>query len=344
MDSSGNWVQTKAPDPGTDQATIAQARRALAEARYQEAQRILDEWLRLYERSKNPILPEALELRGDALTALGQEFQALYDYERVIKEFPSTTTYVVCVERELDIAVRYVQGYRRLLFGFRVLAADDLGEELLIRVQERMPGSRLAERAGIELADYYYNDHNLALAAEAYDLFVQNYPNSQYAMKARERRIYATIGRYKGPAYDASALLDSKILIRRFANRYPAEAQSAGLDEALLVRLDESGAEHMLGIAEWYLRRLDYISAKYVLRRLIKEHPRTAAAAKALETMQSKGWSLTPPVTSKKSRNALVSDAAPTDKPATSPDAGVKSPDQPAPPSAPSPTAPEKGP
>lgn len=292
LDDSGNWVRVAAPEDGSDGALIAAARRALAEDRPTEARTSLDAWLEANERSRSPYLPEALVLRGDALTALGKEWDALYDYERVIKEFAATDQYVLAVERELDIGVRYVNGLKRRFLGVRVLPNEDSGEELLIRVQERMPGSRLAERAGIELADYYYNTRQLELASQAYELFVENYPNSQYAMKARQRRIYSIIGRYKGPRYDGSSLLDSKILVKRFSSLYPAESQAAGLDDGLVVRLDESSAQEMLEQAKWYSSSGDDVSARFVYRRILSEHPRTTAAASALETLQAKGWAL----------------------------------------------------
>lgn len=292
MDESGNWVEVRSPEAGSDEALIASARKVIAEDRPGEAKGLLDAWIDRNERTQNPWLPEALTLRGDALTAMGEEFDALYDYERVIKEYPASDQYIVCVERELNIGVRYLGGLRRKFLGVRLLPNQDIGQELLIRVQERMPGSRLAERAGIELADYYYANHDLQLASEAYDLFAQNYPNSQYAMKARQRRIYATVGRFKGPKYDGSALLDTKILVRRFANLYPAEAQSAGLDDALLVRLDESSALQLADQAEWYERRDDKVSMRYLLSRLVREHPRTAAAERALVAFEKNNWPL----------------------------------------------------
>jgi outer membrane protein assembly factor BamD (BamD/ComL family) len=292
MDASGNWVQTVAPQPGTDEALIAQARKELAEDRPADAQNTISPWIDKNDRSGNPLMAQALVIRGDALTAQGDEYEALYDYERAIKQFPATQSYITAVERELDIGVRYAGGLRRKLLGVRVLPTSDIGEELLIRVQERMPGSRLAERAGIELADYYYRDHDLSLAVEAYDLFIQNYPSSQYKPRAMQRRIYATIARFKGPRYDGSALIDAKILTRRYVSLYPAEAEKAGLDDGLLTRLDESSGQEMLGTADWYLRRDDDVSARLVLRRLVRDHPRTAAAQKALEIIQSKGWTV----------------------------------------------------
>ncbi len=291
----GNWVQTAAPEPNSQQAIISQARRFLAEDRPSQARTIMDSWIRQNERTDSMWLPEALVLRGDSLTMLGNEYDALYDYERVIKEFTGSASFVTAVERELDIGVRYVNGYDRLFLGLRIVDAEDVGEELLIRVQERMPGSRLAERAGIELADHYYRIRDLSLAAEAYDLFLRNYPNSQYHQKAMQRRVYATIAQYKGPRYDGSSLLDAQILIRRFQNIYPAKASEAGLDEALLSRIDESAGAELYESARWYLAQGDEVAARYVLRRLLRERPRTAAAAKGLEFLQSRGW-MEPPI------------------------------------------------
>jgi tetratricopeptide (TPR) repeat protein len=291
LDSSGNLVQVRPATEATgDEAVIANARRELAEDRPSEAKSLLDPWIDANERTNNPLLAEAFLLRGDATTAMGDEYDALYDYERVIKEFPSTEAYILAVERELDIGVRYANGLSRKLFGVRILDATDIAEELLIRVQERLPGSRLAERAGIELADYYYRSHDLGLAVQAYDLFIQNYPRSQYLQKAMQRRIYATIGRFKGPRYDGSALIDAKLLIRRFANLYPQAAQEAGLDDGLITRLDESAGEEMMETARYYLAKDDDVSARYVLKRLIRMHPQTAAAANAMDMMKDRGW------------------------------------------------------
>lgn len=294
LDDSGQWEQTDAPIPGTVGSLLADARRALAEDRPGAARVMLDPWIKANERSGDPLLPQALLLRGDALTALGDEYNALYDYERIIKEFTATESFTTAVERELNIGVNYVNGLDRKFFGLRILDAEDIGEELLIRVQERMPGSRIAERAGIELADYYYRTRQLKLASEAYDLFVQLYPRSQYVTKAMERRIYATIALYKGPRYDGAPLLDSQVLVRRFASLYPAQAKAAGLDDALVARLDDSAADELLESARWYLRQDDEVSARFVLRRLLRERPRSAAAQDAYAFMLERKWILPP--------------------------------------------------
>lgn len=292
LDSEGRWVLAEEPEPGSDGAFIAAARRDIAEGRPGAAKASLDRWISKNERTGNPLLPAAYLARGDAITAAGNEYKALYDYEVIGKSFPGAEEYVIAAERQLEIAVRYVRGLKRKWLGIRWFDASDVGEELLIRIQERLPGSRLAERAGIELANHFYRERELSLANDAYEVFLLNYPRSSYRMSAMMRRIYANIGRFKGPMYDGSALLDAGVLIRRFMAEYPQQARATGLDDSLLTRIDESAAASILESARWYLRRDDAVSARSMLRRVIRQHPISDAARQAREIMSENGWTM----------------------------------------------------
>lgn len=290
-EGAGSWVLTEAPEEGSDAAIIGEARRALANERPRTARRLMNRWIKANERTRNPYMAEALLLRGDAKVAMRDEFKALYDYEQLILDHPESPAFVTAIERELEIATRYVNGMRRKTFGVRIEDASDIGEELLIRVQERLPGSRLAERAGIELADHYYREREMTLASEAYELFLVNYPESQHRKKALQRRVYANIARFKGPRYDASGLREAKALIRDFEEEYPIDAERTGLNSALTARLDESIAAQMLESAKWSLQTGDEPGARYTLRRLLRAHPRSVAATAALQVMDARGWS-----------------------------------------------------
>lgn len=290
LDDTGEWsAPEEAAGPAMD-AALETARRDLAEGRAQAAYAAADRWITANERSGSPHLAAAYLLRADAQTAAGNEYKALYDYERVIRQFPESPEFLTAVERERDIGVRYVNGLKRKFLGLRFADAADAGEELLIRVQERVPGSRLAESAGIELADYYYRIRDMTMADEAYDLFLTNYPASPYRMKAMQRRVYANLARFKGPRYNGAPLTDSSVLIRRFSGLYPGEAERAGLDETLLTRIDESAGLQLLEVAKWYERRGDAVAARLTLRRLLQKHPQTAAAREALDTLTRRGW------------------------------------------------------
>lgn len=290
LDESGEWQVTDVPEEGSDRDIMARARRMIAQNNPRSARNLLNDWLDEHEETENPYLAEAYFLRGDARTLTNSEYWALYDYQEIVQRYRSSEFFPRAVEREYEIGKRYLNGLRTKIFWIRLEDATPLGEEIMVRVQELLPGSALAEKAGIELADYYYRKRELAMASEAYDVFLRLYPRSVHREHAMKRRIYANIARFKGPNYDASGLVEAQFLIKDFAERYPAEAERAGMSDALVTRLDESAAAQMLESARWYIRRADGVSAKLMLDRLERKHPSTAAAVTARELMAEHGW------------------------------------------------------
>ncbi|MFM7807137.1 MAG: outer membrane protein assembly factor BamD, partial [Planctomycetota bacterium] len=167
-------------------------------------------------------------------------------------------------------------------FGtFRMLEAGDDGQEILIRIQERLPGSELAEEAGMELADYYFRIRDMSLAADAYDLFTQHYPRSRQVVKARLRLIYSYYAQFKGPEFEGKGLEEATARIKQLQADEPAVAQKIGSD-ALLVRIYESEAARLRSQAEWYMRVQDWIAAELTIRSLVKRYPDSIATIEAL--------------------------------------------------------------
>ncbi|MFG0273548.1 MAG: outer membrane protein assembly factor BamD [Phycisphaerales bacterium] len=295
LERDGRWAAEGEPEPGSDAAVIADVRRHLAEDRPGAAFDRIDRWIKQNDpesQGTSPWLPEAYLARGDALLAMNREFKALFDYEVVASRFPQSSAFVRAIERELGIARLYSAGLKRRLLGIRWGETEDTAIELMVRAQERMPGSVLAEQAAIDLADHYFRKRDMALAAEAYDLYLLNYPQGPNRIKAMQRRIFSTIAQFKGPSYDSSSLLDAELQIRRFAVELPTEAERLGIDDALLARVDESLAVQRLDTAKWRLRQGDLASGRFLLRRVVKDHPRSTAAGEAIQMMTARGWLL----------------------------------------------------
>lgn len=273
------WVVAESIDPDSPRGQLEAARRALAEGDTSKAKRLASRWIKEHERS--PWLPEAYLIRGDALKAQGNYYKALFDYEFAARSFPASEVFVIVLQRELDIARLYAHGTKRKFAGIRMMDASDEAEELLILIQERMPGSRLAEEAGIELADFYFRNRKMDLAVEMYSIFLENNPNSSYVSKARRRLIYAHLATFKGPRFDASGLHEARARLLDLEALEPAAAERIGA-EALLERIAESDARKMLLTARWYERTGDAVAAELMIRRLLERYPRTVAAAEAL--------------------------------------------------------------
>jgi outer membrane protein assembly factor BamD (BamD/ComL family) len=291
---SGPRQWDAAPESQPVDEAIADARRAIAEKDYARAQRLMDEFIEHHQREDNAYLPEAYLLRADSYLGRGFEYKALFDLERILREFPESEHFITANERELDIALAYASGLKRRVVGFRLFDATDYAVEILIRVQERLPGSALAEEAAIALADFYYERREMKLARDAYDLYILNFPTGPNRLKADRRLVFADIARFKGPRYDSSGLLDARVRIRNFERRYPGEAERIGLNDGMVARIDESLAAQLLESARWYLTQNDDPAARITLTRLLADHPRTFAATEALALAERKGWDIAP--------------------------------------------------
>ena len=280
----GHWQQVERYAPDSPEGELQAARKALVQGHPKTATKLAEAWISQYPN--HPMLAEAHLVRGDALVARQKYFNALYDYEYVIRTYPASPQFHTALQREFEIARLYTQGLNRKFLGMRLLPADGEGEELLIRIQERAPGSQLGEQASLTLSDYYFDKGEMELAAEAYELFLQNYPESDHREWSMLRLIQASLARFKGPPFDPTGLIEAAQRLRMYREEYPAAAEKLGAD-ALLVRIDESLALGSLDAARWYELRHEPVSAAYIYQRVIADHPQTSAAQEAARRLDA---------------------------------------------------------
>lgn len=272
------------PTPGTPEGELQVVRRLIAQGKGKAARDAAKEWIKA--NPNHPLLVEAYLLRGDARVSYGRLYEALYDYEYVVRMYPESEQFNTAMEREMAIAEAFARGAKRHVLGMRIMPAAGEAEEIYIRIQERAPGSKLAERAGIELADYYYRRSEMGLAAEAYGLFLDNYPNSQWREHATRRQVLANLATFRGPRFDATGLVEAQSRLKDYKDDFPASAEQFGTD-GLLTRIDESLATRTFLVGDWYEDRGKNVSAMVMYRRVAKEHPGTAAALRALERIEA---------------------------------------------------------
>lgn len=292
-EKTDTWVLTYAPEPGTPEAQLAHASKQLAEGKTQEALRLTAIWM---ERNKrHPLMGDAHIIHGDALFAQRYFYESLFDYEIVARDYYGTQAAIIANERELEIATLFAHGLKKLQWGMRISDATDEAEELLIRIQERLPRSPLAETAAMELADLYYRNKQMKLANDMYLIFVENYPQSIEIDKARARLIYSRLATYRGPAFNDAGLYDARKELIRLQIVSPRLSKTVN-SSALITRIDESLGQKMLLTAQWYLNVNNPIAAEYTVRRLIQLHEHTAASIEALEHLIPKILPKLPPI------------------------------------------------
>ena len=249
---------------------------------------MVDLWIETH--GNHELIAEAYLLRGDTKVAQKHYFKALFDYEAVANLYPASNQFHTALEREFEIARIFDQGTKRRFLGMRLIPATDDSQELYIRIQERAPGSDLAEKASLALADHYYRRANMLSAATAYDLFLDNYPRSVHREQALRRLIQANLATFKGPRFDPTGLIEASERLESYRRQFPAAAEQVGGDTRR-IRIDESLAAKDLYSARWYERRDQRRSAVYIYRRVIRDYPQTAAAALAIKQLRELGES-----------------------------------------------------
>ena len=294
LDETGQWALQETQAPTGHAAVMTEVRQRIAEGRPAIAYDIVHAWIETHEDENLPESPMAYRLRGDALTAMGKEYKALYDYEYVCRVFPQSEEMPIAVEREYDIALRYLGGLRMKFLGLRIEDATDVGVELLIRVHERMPGSEIGEQASIAVADHYFERRDMAWAVEAYDAYLRSYPQGPHRERALKRRVIGNLARYRGPQHDVTSLIDAKRQIIQLQRELPEEAEKLELDERMITMIDSAIADQTLESAKWRLKRGDDPAARFLLRKLIRTRPGTDAAAAAERMLIERGWAEAP--------------------------------------------------
>src|SRR5207253_4944771 len=114
------------------------------------------------------------------------------------------------LQRQYEIADAYLGGYKRRFLGIALFGAEDEAVEMLYRIQQRSPGSPLAEKALLRTGDYYYKDSEFDFAADVYAVFVHSYPRSPEVPKVKLRQAFSYYAQFRGLKFDATPIIDAR--------------------------------------------------------------------------------------------------------------------------------------
>ena len=292
----GNWTQVDDAAPATQRAdnpTLDRADRLLAARRHQPARKVLLDWLR-----KNPKAPDrdrGVFLLAEAYFQYGDRIRAFYHLDELLDLHPESNLFYPAMEKQYDIADRFLRGYKRRLFGLHILGAAEEGIDMLFRIQERAPGSPLAERSLLRTADYYYGRGQYDLAADAYAAYARSYPRSPVVPRVKLRQAFASLAQFRGRYYDATPLIDARAQLDALQAGYPELAKQEDVDDVLR-RIDASMADKLYWTANFYRRTHEPRSAVYTFRYLISRYPDSPEAGRARARLQQMPqWALADP-------------------------------------------------
>jgi outer membrane protein assembly factor BamD (BamD/ComL family) len=281
---NGQWrpITEDATTRPLSDPTLDRAEQLLTHNGYAAANQITIAWLKA--NKKSPLRDRALLLLAESYYQSGDRLVSFYECDHLMDDYPDSPLFYRALELQYKIAEAFLDGYKRRLFGMAILGAEQEGVEMLYRIQQRSPGSPLAEKALLRSADYYYATSQFDLAGDAYTAYVHQYPRSPVVPRARLRSAFSSLAQFRGLPYDATPLIEARTQLVDLATAYPDLAKQENLED-VVQRIDKSFARKLLRTADFYRRTHDPASAVYSYRFLIQSYPDSPEADQAKQAL-----------------------------------------------------------
>jgi outer membrane assembly lipoprotein YfiO len=257
---------------------LDRAEALLAGRRWQTAHDLIVPWLK--SRPKAPDRDRGIFLLAEVYFQSGDRVRSFYHLDELLDNYPESRLFYPAMELQYEIADSYLKGFKNELFGLRILGAEDEAIEMLFRIQERSPGSPLAEKALRRTADYYFATSQFDLAANAYGAFVRSYPRSPDIPQVKLRQAFASLAQFRGPNFDATPLIDARAQFKDVQIRYPDLAAEANVGQ-WIDKIDADLARKAYQAGDYYRRTDHPRGAVYYYRYVIQTYPNTKEAALA---------------------------------------------------------------
>jgi outer membrane assembly lipoprotein YfiO len=209
---------------------------------------------------------------------------AYYYLDELMDEYPDSKLFYPALQQQYVIADAYLNGHKAKFFGLPILSMDEEAIEILYRIQQRSPGSPLAEKSLIRTCDFYYSTGEYELAHDAYGFFLKNYPRSPLVPMVMLRKAFSSLAQFRGVRFDPTPMIDARAELTDVITAYPALAKEEDL-APIISRIDEALARKLLVTADFYNRTHAPKGAVYVYRYLIDTYPDSVDAATAKKTL-----------------------------------------------------------
>jgi TolA-binding protein len=287
--NGGEWskLEQRNRDAATQPAPVPELDRVaqlLVNHKNREAEKAAVAWV--LANKNHPQRDRGLFLIARALYQYGNRIRAYYYLDELMDEHPDSHLYARALDLQYEIADGYLKGYKRRFFGVPAFHAYDEAVEMLFRIQNRSPGSQLAEKALLRTANYYYNDEQYDFAADTYAAYLRTYPRSPITPRVRLRQAYSLYAQFRGPMFDATPAIDAREQLRELIAQYPEMAKQENLPQ-LVSDIDHTLAHKLNQTADFYRRTRQPLGAAYTYRYVAKAYPNSDEARVAELALRS---------------------------------------------------------
>ncbi len=271
------------PQPIVAAPELDRVESLLHDGNTKSAEKLVISWLKAHK--SHPQRDRALFLAAQVFFQSGDRIKSFYYCDELMDEYPESSLYYRALELQYRIADRFLDGYKTKFLGMPAFTAYDEAIEMLFRIQNRSPGSPLAERALLRTADYYFSDRQYDFAGDTYAAYIRTYPRSPEIPRCRLREAFSHYAEFRGPRFDATPIIDAREQFRSLMVTDHDLAVEENIP-ALLLQIDRDLARKLYITGDFYTRTHEPRGAAYTFRYLIKAFPSSPEAQQAQVALQ----------------------------------------------------------
>jgi outer membrane assembly lipoprotein YfiO len=281
----GNWSTAVAADaqPASDD-TLDAVDALLSRGQHREARKLALKWEKANRAS--PIRDRVLYQIAQAYFQYGDRHRSFFHLDELMDTYPQSRFFYPALELQYRIADEYLNGYKQRVFKTPAVRVTGEAIEMMYRIQQRSPGSPLAEKALLRTADFYFADANYELASDTYAAYARAYPRSPAVPRVRLRGAYSSLAQFRGLRYDATPLVDARTQFQTIVADYPDLAAEENLPD-VLARIETTFARKGNVTGDFYRRTNAPNGAAYHYQHVATNFPGSPEATDATKALSA---------------------------------------------------------
>jgi outer membrane assembly lipoprotein YfiO len=282
------------PLAGTLGAADPRAEALLAKAQAAEAAGKMNKATKAYKEvaEKYPYAPAAPKARFRHATILdseGELVKAFDSYQIFIERYQADALYSKALARQATVAHAAADGIITNSFvGIKTRLDRKKTTEMLAKVRENAPQAGSAPKAQFAIGQVWEREKDDRRAVIAYQLLVDDYPDSSYAPEAQYRIGDIYLQQAKSGNQNPATLDQSRHAFEDLLQLFP-NSKRAKDARARLAELSGRDVQRSFDIGEFYYKKKNYTSASFyyneVLRK-VKSGPLHDKAAQRLAQLK----------------------------------------------------------
>jgi outer membrane protein assembly factor BamD len=270
----GKWQRSRAKDQlevadqALEQKNFSVARRA--------AQRVVKQW------PLSDYAPRAQYLVGRCYEASHYDEKAFKEYQKVLEKYPKIENYQEILQRQYDIATRFLAGQRFRLWGYIPLFRSmDRTADMYEKVIKDGPYSEVAPKAQLNIGTAHEKKSDYPLAVKAYERAADRYNDKkEVAADALFKAGLAYQKQAQTADYDQSVASQAIATLSDFATLYPDDPR---VPEAhrVIATLKAEQASGSFKVAQFYEKNRRWNGALIYYNEVLLKDPESKLAAEA---------------------------------------------------------------